>query len=499
MNDECRSMNDDDGVLSRPSAPRFGVRHSGFIRHSSLVIGVSVLAAACNVAMAQLDTEHPALRTPKIKLITIDPGHYHASLVQIRMYDQVDPVVHVYAPAGADLDGHLKRIESFNTRSENPTRWIEKVYTGPDYFERMLREKPGNLAILAGNNTRKTQYILGCVRAGLNVLADKPMAITPEQFELLQEAFKIAEQKHVLLYDIMTERYEITTMMQRELSMDPAVFGELEKGTPEQPAITKESVHHFSKLVAGRPLQRPAWFFDVNQEGEGMVDVATHLVDLVQWECFPEQILRPEDVRILSARRWSTPVTLEQFERVTGCREFPDFLRKDVKDGVLRVFGNGEMIYRLRGHVVKVSVLWNYEPPPGGEDTHYSMLRGSKANLIIRQGKEQHYRPTLYVEKRSGVSEREAQASASDETFEQTLKAAIDRLSTEYPGVTARRDSDRWEIVIPDALRTNHEQHFGQVTEKFLAFLAAGRMPAWEVPNMIVKYHTIMEAYKASR
>ena len=47
------------------------------------------------------------------------------------------------------------------------------------------------------------------------------------------------------------------------------------------------SVHHFSKIVAGAPLKRPQWFFDVRQQGEGIVDVTTHLVDLVQWEAFP--------------------------------------------------------------------------------------------------------------------------------------------------------------------------------------------------------------------
>ena len=65
--------------------------------------------------------------------------------------------------------------------------------------------------------------------------------------------------------------------------------------------------------------------------------------------------------------------------------------------------------------------------------------------------------------------------------------------------MTFKRARDHWEIVIPDALKANHEQHFGQVTDKYLGFLVAGEMPRWEVPNMIVKYHTIMEAYKASR
>ncbi len=426
----------------------------------------------------------------KIKLITIDPGHYHASLVQERMYDQVDPVVHVYAPAGEDLDAHLQRIESFNTRRDNPTQWQEKVYTGPDYFERMLQEKPGNLVVLAGNNTRKTQYILGCVQAGLNVLADKPMAITPENYKLLLEAFKVAAEKHVLLYDIMTERYEIATVLQRELSQVPAVFGELEKGTVDEPAVTKESVHHFCKQVAGQPLIRPAWFFDVRQEGEGLVDVATHLVDLVQWECFPEQILKPDDVKMLSARRWSTPVTPAQFAKVTKLDKYPDFLNKDVVDGVLQVFGNGEMIYTLKGHVAKVSVTWHFEAPPGGGDTHYSIMRGSKANLIIRQGKEQNFKPELYVENVSG---------ASDAAFEQNLKVALAALGSKYPGVSVEKRQTDWQVVVPETLKSNHEQHFGQVMNKFLGYLAKGRLPAWEVPNTIVKYDTIMKAYKASR
>jgi predicted dehydrogenase len=427
---------------------------------------------------------------PTVRIMTLDPGHYHAALVQKEMYDQVDPVVHVYAPPGEDLDLHLQKIDLFNTRPDNPTRWITKVYTGSDYLERMLRDRPGNLVVLAGNKSRTTRYILECVKAGLHVLSDKPMAINPRHYEMLLEAFKIAEEKNVLLYDIMTERYEITTIMQRELSMVPEVFGRLQTGTPDQPAVTKESVHHFSKTVAGKPLKRPAWFFDVEQEGEGLNDVGTHLADLVQWECFPEQILKTDDVKMLSARRWSTAIAPEQFKKVTGLDSFPDFLKKDIKEGVLHVPGNGEMIYTLKGHYAKVSVAWRFEPPPGAEDTHYSIMRGSRANLIIEQGPRQKYKPVLYVENRSGEP---------DDVFQQKLEAALKRINERIPGVTFKKGEGNWEIVIPDALKTNHEQHFAQVTEKYLSFLAQGRMPAWEVPNMIVKYYTLMEAYKASR
>ena len=41
------------------------------------------------------------------------------------MFDNVDSVVHVYAPEGNDLKLHLGRIDGFNTRAEQPTHWKE--------------------------------------------------------------------------------------------------------------------------------------------------------------------------------------------------------------------------------------------------------------------------------------------------------------------------------------------------------------------------------------
>jgi predicted dehydrogenase len=442
---------------------------------------VVVMTAASGIA---------ADEAARFRLMTLAPGHFHAALVQKFMYADVDPVVHVYAPSGDDLQEHLKRIEGFNTRATDPTRWRQQVYTGPDFLERMLADKPGNVVVLSGNNARKTDYILQSVEAGLNVLADKPMAITPADFERLKEAFAAAERKGVLLYDIMTERFEITSVLQRALSQQSALFGELQKGSPEQPAITKESVHHFSKTVAGAPLKRPQWFFDVRQEGEGIVDVTTHLVDLVQWEVFPEQILKPSDVTMLNARRWTTAVTPEQFKKVTGVDRYPDFLSADVKNGVLQVSSNGEFNYRLRDVHARVSVIWNFEAPPGAGDTHFSIMRGTQANLVIRQGPEQKFKPVLYVEKAPSV-----QADA----HEAALKQAIAELQTKHPGLGMRRDGDAWVVTVPGSYDVGHEAHFAQVTEHFLKYLRAGRLPEWEVPNMITKYATIMQAYELSR
>ncbi|HPJ78520.1 MAG TPA: putative oxidoreductase C-terminal domain-containing protein [Prolixibacteraceae bacterium] len=425
----------------------------------------------------------------EVRLITLDPGHFHAALVQKSMYPQIDQEVHVFAPAGSDVTEHLARVEGYNSREDQPTSWKEVVYTGEDFLERMLDTKPGNLVVLAGNNARKTEYILKAVNAGLNVLADKPMVITPDRYPLLEEAFRVAAEKGVFLYDIMTERYEITTMLQRELSLVKEVFGELLPGTVEEPAITKESVHHFSKMVSGKPLRRPAWFFDTTQQGEGIVDVTTHLVDLIQWEAFPEVILKKEDVELLDARRWSTGMTLEQFSGVTGMEQFPGFLEGSVEDGVLKVFSNGAFNYKLKGIHARISVIWNYSAPAGTGDTHYSIMRGSRCNLVIRQGAEENYQPVLYIEPVEGEDPK---------AFETALQKVIDeKLGVSWPGVKlSSAGVNIWSLEIPAIYKVGHEAHFGQVMEKYLSFLVKGEMPAWEIPNMLVKYYTTTEALK---
>jgi predicted dehydrogenase len=426
-----------------------------------------------------------------VQFVTLDPGHFHASLVQKFMYPQASPVVHVYALTGPDVEQHLQRIESFNTRTENPTHWEEKVYRGPDFLERMVSEKAGNVVVISGNNARKTEYIAKAVEAGFNVLADKPMAITPENFELLRKAFETAAAKRVLLYDIMTERHEITTILQRELSRMPELFGTLQKGTAEHPAIVIESVHYFFKEVAGKPLLRPAWFFDVRQEGDAIADVGTHLVDQVFWQCFPEQALDwRKEIKVIKARRWATKLTPEQFTRVTGLKEYPDYLKKDVgPDGTLNVFANGEMTFSVRGVYAKVTAAWDFEAPPGAKDSHQSLLRGTRANLDIKQGAEQHYQPTLYIENKSGKSARD---------FEKVVKAATTKLCASYPGVEIKSGGDGWELVIPEKYNVGHEAHFAEVTAGFLRHLKDGKVPSWEVPNMLAKYYATTEAYRLS-
>ena len=103
----------------------------------------------------------------------------------------------------------------------------------------MLRERPGNVVVLSGRNRGKIDRIAASVGAGLNVLADKPWILHSEDLPKLEAALADADAKGLVAYDIMTERFEITSMLQRALVNDPARRSARScKGTEPSPAST---------------------------------------------------------------------------------------------------------------------------------------------------------------------------------------------------------------------------------------------------------------------
>ncbi|MCX6627398.1 MAG: hypothetical protein NTW28_07195 [Candidatus Solibacter sp.] len=410
------------------------------------------------------------------KLIIVDPGHFHATLLQKDMYPWVDPRVTVYAPLGPDLLDYLNRIRLFNTRSDDPTKWALDIHTSGDPMAEMLRGHAGNIVVFTGRNRGKIDRILAALKAGLNVLADKPWIIASADLPKLEEALALARQKNLAAYDIMTERYEVTSELQRELVNDREVFGTLEKGSAREPAVRARSIHHVMKVVAGTPLRRPPWFFDIDEYGEGLADVGTHVVDLVQWTAFPGEALdNRKDIEVLAGRRWPLKMTKEQFTRVTGDAEFPPALVPRVHGGVLDYYCNNSVGYTLRGIHVELEILWNWEAVEGG-DVYEASFRGTKSRVEIRQGKAERFVPEVYV----------TGASAG-------VVAAMDKrvaaLQSRWPGLTAVQSGTDIRIVIPERFRVGHEAHFGQVTNRFFEYVTApNSLPAWETPYMLAKY-----------
>lgn len=413
----------------------------------------------------------------EFRLITLDPGHFHASLIQKEMYPEVARRVTVYAPLGPDLADHVKRVARFNLRGRTPTAWELEVHAAPDFLERMLAERPGNIVVLSGRNRGKIRYIRAALDAGLNVLADKPWIIHPAELPTLEEALAVASRKGLIAYDIMTERYEITSILQRELVNDAEVFGDVLPGTEAEPAVYMESVHHILKLVAGVPNLRPPWFFDVEEQGEALADVGTHLVDLVQWTLFPgAAISHNSEARLLAARRWPTPITAAQMQQVTG-----------EPGPAVDYYCNTAVSYTVRGIHTKLDVLWRWEAPAGTGDTHNAVYRGSRARVEVRQGVEENYRPELYVV----PAERGAVAAIANR---------VGALEARYPGIGAEMRGSEVRVVIPDSYRVGHEAHFAQVTNQFFAYLKhPTSLPDWENPNMLAKYFVTTKGVELSK
>jgi predicted dehydrogenase len=460
--------------------------------HGFSMKSIVLASAAFAVGAAVLQAGQERGRTMSdVRLMTVDPGHFHAALVQKEMYPGVAPRVDVFAPLGADLYEHLKRIDSFNRRGENPTAWETEIHASADFFERMLRERPGNVVILSGRNRVKIDRLLASVKAGLNVLADKPWILKSDDLPKIEQALAEADSRGLVAYDIMTERFEITTMIQRALVNDRATFGEIVKGTEADPGVYMESVHNLLKMVAGAPNIRPAWFFDTAEQGEGLNDIGTHLVDLVQWTLFPEQAIDyRSDVRVLSAQRWSTPIPEADFRRVTGEPRFPDNLKSSIVDGKLEYFCNTLVSYALKGVHTKLNVIWDWEAPAGA-DTHFAFYKGTRSRVEVRQTRADRYRPELYV------IPADASAKAVVLAAVQTKIAALQR---DYPGIAVDDRGSDIHITIPDQFRVGHEAHFAQVTTRFLQYLRQrNTLPQWERPNMLAKYFVTTTGTELSR
>lgn len=366
-------------------------------------------------------------------LTVVAPGHFHASLVQKTPLEGVSEKVKVFAPEGPELQNYLAAIEGFNSRADNPTSWVEDVYAGPDFLERMPVCRDGHgIVVLAGDNAQKSGYILEAVRKGYNVLSDKPLAISAEGFEQLKEAYRLADRKGLVVLDLMTERYDTLNIIARRLIADRDKFG-------EPVSATMTSVHHFCKLVAGKPTTRPEWYYDVTRQGEGIADVTTHLIDILLWQCFPGQAVR--EAEVLEASHYATRISPEQFALSTG----------GIIDDPLDVYSNGCIKFAVNGLVATMNVRWDFVAPEGSGDTYEAQIVGTNGTVGFVQDASTGYVRELYFQPLNG--ERE------------------------------------WYSV-PVAERLSHEEHFHCVAQSFLKYVKGeASVPEWEEANTITKYY----------
>ena len=101
-------------------------------------------------------------------------------------------------------------------------------------------------------------------------------------------------------------------------------------------------------------------------------------------------------------------------------------------------------------------------------------MRGTKADLELRQGAEEKYRATLYIRAAPGLP-------ADD--FASVIEKVKAKMQQKYPGFDLIKKGNEW-IVKPGTFKGTNS------AEVAIGYILNNAMPAWEVPNMIAKYYT---------
>jgi len=426
-------------------------------------------------------------------LAFLDPGHFHAALTLGERHPGVRDELVVHAPKGPELDDFLGLVDGFNRRRERPTAWRVTVRAGAGSLERLIAERPGDVVVLAGRNDRKPATIRRLHDAGLHVLADKPWMASPDGLDDLRHVLAPPPPgaARPLAVEMMTGRHEITAILAERLVREADVFGALAGDGGDEPGIEITSVHHLEKTVDGRPLRRPPWFFDVRVQGDGVADIPTHMVDQAQRLVRAAAETPADDaprLELLAARTWSTPVPRALFARVTGLPGFPPELAPVVTGAELAYRANAALAFRVGPVRVALDTRWDLSAPPGGGDTHRSVIRGTRSLVRVEQGPATGFRRRLSIEPR-----------VEPDRVRAALERALAAWPGAHPGPSLVPAAAGWEIRVPPALDAGHERHFPLVLAEFLTLVEGGRMPARRAADTLAKYTLLAQAAAGAR
>ncbi len=413
------------------------------------------------------------------ELIFCDPGHFHAALLLGRSNERIAANISVYGPSGPDLDRFLEMIEAFNARKENPTNWRVSVIDAKPGTVEFPSPKHDAVIVLAGKNAPRLGLMQRLHQAGFSILADKPWLTTSEDLHCLDA---VTEQLPLAI-DIMTSRHDIGAILRQKIIVDPDLFGGFKDGDGQRPVIEISSLHNLCKIAAGRPLLRPTWYYDVAVQGDGVVDIQSHMVDQAQWLISDEIDLSfDRHIELIDAMRWNTEVPLPAFQESTGVTNFPNSLSSTVHDDVLHLACNSRIDYRLCGHWVRQTAEWQLKGKPQSSDSHFLIARGQNADLVYRLDGSTGFKPDLRLRSTSG---------------NKLLSILQDRAANwqaEFPGLKIKPIGDEFQLDLPSDLDVGHEGHFPLVLDEYLDLLDRGDWPTRRMLRIRSRYTLLAKA-----
>jgi hypothetical protein len=413
------------------------------------------------------------------KLVFYDPGHFHAALLLGAANPRVSPDIHVYAPAGDDLDRFVALVRTLNQKITAADRWQLSVHRGEDGLQQVISRHRGAIVVLAGKNAPRLAIMQQLYDAGFPILADKPWLTDSRDLPLLDRVTSGLP----LTMDIMTSRFDTGARLRQKIITDKDIFGGFENRSDGTPALEMSFLHHLCKLAAGEPLRRPTWHYDIRIQGDGMVYIQTHMTDQAQWLIANDQAMSfAEDFELVNASRWTTAVPLATFSENTGASQFPANLKDDLEDGVLQLACNGEINYRLMGFAVRQKAEWALKTADNGGDCHFLAARGRYCDLILRQDQSTGFQSDMRLRPNAAFD------------LLSVLQQKVAAWQADFPGLSIEPVEDGVRLLIPDTIKIGHEAHFPLLLDHYLDRLEHGHFPDALAGNIRARYTLLAHA-----
>jgi predicted dehydrogenase len=197
---------------------------------------------------------------------------------RVRMF--LDPVATTFSD-GAEIVGlcdlSLVRAVYHQSRLENVFGYHKvPVYQSQD-FRRMLGETKPDVVLVCTTDSEHDRYIIEAMRAGCDVVTEKPMTITAEKCAAILDAFRETGRSIRVAFNY---RWSFGPTKVREV-LASGVIGEVRHVTMEYLLNTRHGSDYFRR-----------WHAHKENSGGLLVHKATHHFDLINWwiDAIPEQV-----------------------------------------------------------------------------------------------------------------------------------------------------------------------------------------------------------------
>ena len=150
--------------------------------------------------------------------------------------------------------------------------------------------------------------------------------------------------------------------------------------------------------------------------------------------------------------------------------------------------GNAELSFRLGAVTAALDTRWELSAPAGGGDTHRSVVRGTRAEILVEQHAGTGFRRRISVVPRQHADGVRTAVAEAVTTWQEA-----------HPGLAIEEAGAGWELRLPRALDVGHERHFPLVLDDFLSLVEGERLPGDLAVNTLAKYTLLAHAAAEAR